>query len=139
MSNDLFNRTSVKELRRELRQRQTLAEVLLWNELRNRQLNGMKARRRHSIGGYVVDFYCAEAALVVELDGSVHDSSEAQAYDREREAVICDLGLSMMRFRNDDVERRLPYVLEQIAEHLNLKLPLLYRQTGVDKTNASRS
>ncbi|MBO0950311.1 endonuclease domain-containing protein [Fibrella forsythiae] len=119
MSNDLFNRTSTKELRRELRQRQTPAEVLLWNELRNRQLNGAKFRRQHSIGGYVVDFYCAESALVVELDGSIHDFPDAQAYDREREAVICDLGLSMMRFRNDDVERRLPYVLEKIAENLN--------------------
>ncbi len=112
----------MRELRRELRQNQTHAEMLLWESLRNRKLDGVKFRRQHSIGNYVVDFYCAEAALVIEIDGSVHDSAEAQAYDREREAVICDLGLSMMRFRNDDVERRLDYVLAKIAENLNSEL-----------------
>ncbi|HEY0108309.1 MAG TPA: endonuclease domain-containing protein [Fibrella sp.] len=133
MSNELFNKPSMKELRRELRRNQTHAETLLWESLRNRTVGGVKFRRQHSIGTYVVDFYCAEAALVIELDGSVHDSAEAQAADREREAVICGLGLSTMRFRNADVERRLDYVLEKIAENLNIELPPLHRQSRIDK------
>ena len=122
MSNDIFNKTSMKDARRELRRNQTGAEKLLWEALRDRQLAGAKFRRQHSIGTYVVDFYCADAKLVVELDGSVHDSPEAQLADCERDAIICDLGLSMMRFRNSDVEERLAYVLEKIEENLNTDL-----------------
>jgi very-short-patch-repair endonuclease len=116
MSNEIVNINSMREIRRELRQTETNTERLLWNALRNRQLAGKRFCRQQSIGTYVVDFYCAEANLVVELDGSVHDTPEAQRYDREREDVICDLGLTMLRFRNDDVEQRMAWVLEPICK-----------------------
>ena len=118
MSDQLFNGSSMKDLRRELRQSQTPAESLLWSRLRNRQLADRKFRRQHSIGGYIVDFYCAEEKLIVEVDGSVHDTPDAQRYDAERGDVLCGLGLSLMRFRNEQVLETIDIVLQKITENL---------------------
>ncbi len=122
MSDQLHNRSSMKDLRRELRQSQTPAESLLWSRLRNRQLEDRKFRRQHSIGGYVVDFYCAEERLIIEVDGSVHDTPEAKRYDAEREFDLCDLGLTLMRFRNEQVLETIDIVLQKITENLTVYL-----------------
>ncbi|MVM28938.1 DUF559 domain-containing protein [Spirosoma sp. HMF4905] len=108
----------MKELRRELRQSQTKAEDVLWDELRGRRLANVKFRRQHSFGHFIVDFYCFEHKLVIEVDGSVHNTSEAQISDVEREAVLCDLGLTVMRFTNNDVLNKLDNVLQKIRENL---------------------
>jgi very-short-patch-repair endonuclease len=112
------SKQSIKELRRELRQRQTDAEVILWAAIRNRQLNGKKFRRQHSFDTFIVDFYCHEHLLVVELDGSVHNTAEARLNDAEREAILCDLGLTVLRFSNDHVFTSLNKVLQKIGEYL---------------------
>ena len=109
---------SRKELRRELRQRQTEAEEKLWCQLRNRQVVGKKFRRQHSVGPFIVDFYCHEQLLVIELDGSVHDTPEARLNDAEREAILCDMGLTIMRFPNDQVLYEMEKVLEKIKENV---------------------
>ncbi|GAB4042789.1 endonuclease domain-containing protein [Spirosoma litoris] len=109
----------MKELRRELRQKQTESEILLWAELRGRRLANIKFRRQHSFGHFIVDFYCAEYKLVIEVDGSVHNTAEARMNDAEREAILCDLGLTVMRFTNDDIQYRLDYVLRKIQENLS--------------------
>ncbi|WP_461092562.1 endonuclease domain-containing protein [Spirosoma gilvum] len=109
----------MKELRRELRQNQTEAEEVLWAELRGRRLANAKFRRQHSVGNYIVDFYCFDHKLVVEVDGAVHNTPEARVNDAEREVVLCDLGLTIMRFTNDDVLYRLDYVLKKISENLS--------------------
>ncbi len=88
---------------RELRKEGTKAEDILWEFLRNRKLGGMKFRRQHQIGDYIVDFYCAEARLVVDLDGEVHDCPEVAAKDRIREKWLLAQGLSILRFRNEDL------------------------------------
>ena len=110
--------SGLKELARELRKDQTSAEALLWDLLRNRQLLGIKFRRQHQFGEYIADFYCREAHLVVECDGSVHDQNEAWHHDQNRDAYMISQGLRVLRFTNqqilDDVER----VLDEIVKHL---------------------
>lgn len=109
---------SRKELRRELRQSQTKAEQILWNELRSRRLANIKFRRQHSVGPFIVDFYCHEHQLAIEVDGSVHNKPEVQRNDAEREVILQDLGLTIMRFSNDDVLYNLQGVLNKICENL---------------------
>ncbi|GAB3954182.1 hypothetical protein GCM10028805_39190 [Spirosoma harenae] len=108
----------MKELRRGLRQNQTDAEIVLWQAIRARKLANAKFRRQHSFGYFIVDFYCFEHKLVIEVDGAVHNTPEAKISDAEREAVLCDLGLTVMRFKNDDILYSLTNVLQKIRENL---------------------
>ncbi|MEM6645438.1 MAG: endonuclease domain-containing protein [Bacteroidota bacterium] len=101
--------------RRGLRQNGTPAERRLWRALRNRQLRGFKFRRQVTLGAYVVDFYCAEARLAIELDGSVHDDPARRDYDAQRQANLESLSLRVLRFSNDAVREQLPVVLDAIA------------------------
>jgi len=88
---------------RELRRLQTPAEELMWKLLRNRQFLGLKFRRQHQIGNYIVDFYCHEQQLVLEIDGEVHDTPEAKERDRERDAQLTGLGFRVLRLPNEMV------------------------------------
>jgi very-short-patch-repair endonuclease len=96
-----------------LRKSTTKPEQILWSILRGRQLAGLKFRRQHPIEPYVVDFYCAEAKLVVELDGKSHDDREE--YDRIRQQFLANLGLTVFRVTNDDVLTNIDGVAEGIA------------------------
>jgi len=102
---------------RELRERQTPAEEMVWSLLRNRQLMGLKFRRQHQIGDYVVDFYCDEKKLVIELDGSVHDTPERKSKDQKRDAYLSSLGVTILRFPNAQLLNNPEDVLTQIANH----------------------
>jgi very-short-patch-repair endonuclease len=86
-----------------LRQSQTLAEQKLWSFLRNRQLKGMKIRRQHAVGNYVLDFYCHESKIAIELDGNVHKTSVAKEYDDTRTMFLKDYGITVLRFWNAEV------------------------------------
>jgi len=97
-----------KLMRREL----TPAERILWNALRRNQIDGFHFRRQQVIDGYIVDFYCHAAALVVETDGSIHE--QQREYDEERDDLLARRGLLIMRVRNEEVERDLARVLERI-------------------------
>src|SRR3954467_8463058 len=92
-----------------LRARETWAEDLLWESLRGRRLDGMKFRRQHPIGPFVVDFCCTERRLVIELDGGVH--AEQQDQDAEREAILATAGYRVIRFPNQSIRANLPEVL----------------------------
>lgn len=92
-------------LARRLRRRATAAERRAWVLLRNRRMLGLKFKRQKVIRGFIVDFYCAELRLVLELDGSVHDDPAQRAYDREREAVLRGVGLTVVRLPNAAVRR----------------------------------
>lgn len=74
----IFNRNEELEKRRELRNNSTKAESLLWQQLKGKQVAGFKFRRQYSVGKFVLDFYCAERKLAIELDGSSHDGEDAQ-------------------------------------------------------------
>jgi len=100
-----------KELRREM----TPAEKLLWQEVRAKKL-GVRFRRQQVIQGFIVDFYCHQAALVVEVDGDVHDLQKEE--DERREKVLSEMGLKIVRFRNDEVMRGLSAVVGKIREML---------------------
>ena len=103
-----------RDLVRELRQRQTRCEALLWQQLRARQIEGCKFRRQHPIGRYIADFYCEEARLVVEVDGAYHDLPDQRNNDAERQAYIIGRGLRLVRLLNEEIETDLFAVLRRI-------------------------
>ncbi len=104
---------------KELRQRQTTAEKILWSYLRNRKLNGNKFRRQHYIKTYIVDFYCAEKMLSVELDGGIHSTKEQKEYDKSRTSTLIELGITELRFKNEEIEQDVFSVLNKIKTELN--------------------
>lgn len=112
----LFNRSAEKEKRRTLRQNATKAEQLVWQNLRSRQVENCKFRRQYSVDYYVLDFYCPDLKLAIELDGESHNSDEAIAADQARQAAIAALGIRFLRFTNQEVYAHLDAVLERIAE-----------------------
>ena len=91
----------------------TPAEQALWKRLRKGAFLGHKFRRQHAIGAYIVDFYCAAARLIVEVDGEVHQG-QAEA-DALRERDLQAYGLRILRFDNEDVLQRMGWVLKRIA------------------------
>jgi very-short-patch-repair endonuclease len=101
-----------QERARQLRREMTPAEGLLWERLRNRRLGGLHFRRQQVIDGFITDFYCHAAGLVVELDGSVHD--QRKEADAERDNIITDRGLRILRFQNTDIEHAIETVLAAI-------------------------
>ena len=105
-------------LRRRLRSNMTGPETQLWSRLRARQLQGLKFRRQHGIGPYIVDFYCPEQSLVIEVDGDSHVDADQVVKDRQREQYLQSLGLRVIRYINDDILKNLDGVLEDLAERL---------------------
>ncbi len=107
----------------ELRNRSTDSEQRLWQRLRNRRLGGFKFRRQYPIEGYVVDFICIEAKLVVELDGGQHADEAAIEYDRRRSEAIEAHGFRVIRFWDCDVLRDLDAVEQMIYRELTGESP----------------
>ena len=105
-----------KPLARKMRREPTSAENRLWQHLRGRQMSGFKFRRQHAIDRFIVDFYCAEARLIVEVDGPIHLYSREE--DEIRQECLESLGMRMLRFTNEQVADSLDVVLEQIAAAL---------------------
>lgn len=103
---------------RRLRREQTDAERLLWGQLRGRRLNGFRFKRQDPRAPFIVDFVCAERALVVELDGGQHGEDAALAYDARRTAMLTRDGLRVIRFWNSDVMGNLRGVVETILFEL---------------------
>jgi very-short-patch-repair endonuclease len=101
---------------RKLRKQQTPQEVKVWARLRDRQFLGYKFRRQVPVGRYVVDFYCAEKKLILEVDGGHHMQQETQ--DRSREEYLHTQGYQVLRFWNSDIEQNLEGVFERIQQAL---------------------
>ena len=110
-----FNKPQYKNRRSVLRHQATVPEQRFWQAVRGKQL-GVKFRRQHGIGHYIVDFYCPELKLVVELDGDSHFSDEAQQYDAVRDDYIQALGIRVLRFTNTDVMQNLEGVLQMVMQ-----------------------
>jgi very-short-patch-repair endonuclease len=106
---------AIRQRSRELRQPQTPAEQNLWAFLRGEQLAGYKFRRQHPIGFYIVDFYCAQAKLIIEIDGDSH--SEQIEYDQDRTEWLESLGYRVVRFTNLEVRENISAVIENILKH----------------------
>lgn len=102
------------ERARSFRKTMTGAESILWNALRGNRLDGLHFRRQQVIDGFIADFYCSKRKLVVEIDGAIHERQLEQ--DICRSKVFEERRLKVLRFSNDDVEKRLAWVLDRIVE-----------------------
>ncbi|WP_375434416.1 endonuclease domain-containing protein [uncultured Hymenobacter sp.] len=108
----------------------TKAENLLWQELHGQKLNGFKFRQQHAISGFIVDFVCLSAKLIVKVDGEVHQEAEQVEYDTGRTHELRALGYAPLRFSHHQVVHALPQVLQTIRQQLELsswKLPEVIR------------
>jgi very-short-patch-repair endonuclease len=103
----------LEEAARSMRREPTRAEEVLWSALQKKQVAGLKFRRQHPVGRFVLDFYCASLKLVVEVDGGVHDAQQDR--DAERTKALETYGYRVLRFRNEDVIHDLPGVIARIA------------------------
>jgi type I restriction-modification system DNA methylase subunit/very-short-patch-repair endonuclease len=113
-----FNFSGLVARARELRKNQTPAEDLLWELIRSRQVADLKFRRQHQLGDYLVDFYCNEHRLVVEVDGDVHDEKARAKKDATRTKYLESLGNIVVRFRNEEVLNNPEHVLSRILDSL---------------------
>ncbi len=111
----VHNIARLKPRRRELRRQLTIAEARLWNHLKDSSLRGRKFRRQHSIGPYILDFYCPGERLAVELDGAAHDHEVAQDRDAIRTRFLQSAAIRLVRFENREVIENLEGVLVVIA------------------------
>ncbi len=114
----ISNLSNKKEFRRELRNNATPAEVKLWQALSSKKLEGFKFRRQHSIGRYILDFFCPSANLAIELDGSQHFSPEGQEYNQQRDDFLRSVGITVVRYPNNFVFENLEAVLDDIRSYL---------------------
>lgn len=105
---------------RHLRKNQTKAEALLWHELKNRKLAGFKFRRQYPTLNFILDFFCAEKLLCIELDGSHHEEKDISEYDNFRTLNLNTLGIKVLRFSNNDVFNDLDQVIKEISKHLKV-------------------
>jgi very-short-patch-repair endonuclease len=106
-----------KHLSRVLRKKSTLAEVLLWNELKGRKILNYQFMRQKPIGNYIVDFYCSPLKLVVEIDGLTHIGKED--YDLKREKYLTSIGLIVLRFFDNDVKQNMSGVIGALYEWID--------------------
>ena len=118
MSKRIHNLPPQKPFRKILRNSLTAAEAVLWKSLQRRQLLGKKFRRQVSIGRYIVDFYCPECGLIVELDGADHFSIFGGEYDLDRTKYLENQGLKVIRFENQLLLDDLAAVLDIIKQNL---------------------
>ena len=109
------NRPDLKAFRQNLRNGSTSAERMLWQGLKGRGVRGLKFRRQHSVGRFVLDFYCLEERLAIELDGGVHADPFRADYDAEREAALERMGITILRLTNESVVERPQVITEVIA------------------------
>ncbi len=114
-----FDYSGLVDRARELRLKQTPAEEIFWQLVRNRQFRSLKFRRQHQIGPYIVDFYCHSERIIIELDGAVHDSNERKKFDSKRDKYLTSLGNKVLRFKNHEIFHNPNEVLSKISNYLS--------------------
>jgi len=107
-----------------LRKNMTLSEILLWKKLRDRKIFNTKFRKQHPISMFIVDFYCHELKLVIEVDGDIHNDKESREYDLGRSAELNKFGLKVIRFTNDEVIYNIDSVITRILGVITELAPL---------------
>jgi len=110
-----YNHPDKKDLRKKLRNDTPKAERILWSQLQGRQIQNLKFRRQYGIGPYVVDFFCPQLRLTVEVDGDSHFQKNAEKYDKKRQKYIEKHNICFLRFTNEDVYKNLDGVIEEIV------------------------
>lgn len=114
----LHNKSTLKPNRKNLRNQSTPAEVALWLCLKNGKLDGHKFRRQHSVGHFILDFYCPAKRLCIELDGAQHYTPDGVAIDTERDAFLQSCQITVLRFENRLIFENPEGLLEEIRQHL---------------------
>ena len=114
----------LKALAAQLRSRGTKSEILLWNQLKGGQLNGLRFIRQKPIGDFIVDFYCKEVGLVIELDGLSHQCNEVMDLDERKQSYLESIGLKVIRFEDEEVIRDIRNVM-RVIEYTSLSLKSL--------------
>jgi very-short-patch-repair endonuclease len=112
---------SLKQLARQLRKNMTLSEILLWNELKQRKLLGYDFDRQRPIDNFIVDFYCKELHLAIEIDGDTH--IYRYDYDEARQATLENLGIHFLRFEDIEVKKNINNVLRVIEDWIKKNRP----------------
>ena len=120
LNNPIYHGAEAHTLKKafELRKCMTKAEIILWEKLRAKKLNGYKFRRQHAIRQFVADFYCHQAKLVIEVDGDYHNETEQKEYDIGRTEELNQFEITVIRFTNNEVENNINEVLEKIKKYL---------------------
>src|SRR6266496_3811462 len=103
----------------ELRNKMTSAEEILWRHIHINQWH-LKFRRQHPIANYVADFYCHAIKLVIEIDGGIHEVEEVKIYDELREKNMKALGLTVLRFKNEEIFNNIKTVLSKISDTIGI-------------------
>ena len=117
MKENIHNINALKDNRKNLRNSLTPAEAMLWTLLKNCQLENRKFRRQHSVGPYVLDFYCPAENLCIELDGEGHFNEASFEYDTARTEYLNSLNIKVIRFENKDIFEKREGVLEEIRRN----------------------
>jgi very-short-patch-repair endonuclease len=110
----------LKLLARKLRNNSTYAEVLLWNQLKNKKLNGYDFHRQKPILNYILDFFCHELYLAIEVDGITHDTENQQVKDKVRQSEIEALGITFLRFDDMDIKTQMDGVISEILNYVEI-------------------
>ena len=105
---------------RNLREKMTKSEIMLWEKLRNKQLLGFRFKAQHPVDCFIADFYCHKAKLVIEVDGKIHDKKVK--YDRDRTAHFNSLGIRVLRFKNEEIEKDIDQIVETILTVLKTNI-----------------
>jgi len=113
------NRKSLKSNRKKLRNKSTSAEAELWKHLKGKQLKDRKFRRQHSINKYIVDFFCSEERLIIELDGDSHGHYHRTYEDIDRDNELEEMGYKVLRFENRFVFQDIERVKDEISKNFN--------------------
>lgn len=121
---ELYNSGNLLTRRRELRRNQTPGQRILWSQLRNRRLRGLKFYRQYSVGNYILAFYCQSKKLAVEVDDGTQMEPEEIEYDRRRTEFLNRVGIRVIRFRNEEVTGDCERVVGKICEAAEVGLPL---------------
>ncbi|MDP3741234.1 MAG: endonuclease domain-containing protein [bacterium] len=119
----VYNQLKLKTLRRKLRRDSTETERLVWNLIRNRQIMSMKFFRQYSIGTYIVDFYCPEIELAIEIDGGQHNESRNVMKDNQRTDYLEKIGIEVLRFWNNEIIENTEGVYEETVKTIKKLLP----------------
>ncbi|MBW8326131.1 MAG: endonuclease domain-containing protein [Prolixibacteraceae bacterium] len=108
----------------ELRKNMTVEEKILWQKLRNKKLNDLKFRRQHPVDIFILDFYCHEKKLAIEVDGGIHNQEAQREWDENRTYELNEFGINVLRFTNEEVIDRTKEVMKSIKDFLKLQNPI---------------
>jgi very-short-patch-repair endonuclease len=108
----------LKEYARQLRNNSTKSEVIMWQKLKGKQMYGYDFHRQKPLLNYIADFYCYELKLVIELDGYSHQFEETQLNDKQKQQELVNIGLTVLRFSDDEVKVQLVNVLNAIENYI---------------------